>query len=307
MRDLTTARPKNSLRPCMFSDWIAYIDASPKTAQTYSRAIKRFLLYLQDHGRTDHPTRETVIAYRDLIATTCKATTVNSYLIAIKQFFKWTEQAGLYPNIAQNVKGLKLDRGFKKDYLTPTQVKRVFAGIDQTTEKGKRDFAILALMVTTGLRTVEVTRANIEDIRNVADFTALFVQGKGRTEKSEYVKLAPPIERALRAYLQDRGEKEETAPLFSSEANRNRGKRLTTRSISRIVKERLQAVGLDSNRLTAHSLRHTAATLNLLNGGTTEETQQLLRHKNINTTLIYSHALERANNESESRIAGVIF
>ena len=65
--------------------------------------------------------------------------------------------------------------------------------------------------------------------------------------------------------------------------------------------------GLESDRLTAHSLRHTAATLNLLNGGTVEETQQLLDHKNINTTLIYSHALERAKNNSEQRIAKAIF
>jgi integrase/recombinase XerC len=82
---------------------------------------------------------------------------------------------------------------------------------------------------------------------------------------------------------------------------------MTTRSISRIVKDRLIEAGFDSDRLTAHSLRHTAATLNLLNGGTVEETKQLLRHSNINTTLIYSHALERAKNDSENRIARAIF
>ena len=82
---------------------------------------------------------------------------------------------------------------------------------------------------------------------------------------------------------------------------------MTTRSISRVAKESLIDIGLDSDRLTAHSFRHTAATLNLLNGGTVEETQQLLGHKNINTTLIYSHALERAKNNSEKRIAKAIF
>lgn len=82
---------------------------------------------------------------------------------------------------------------------------------------------------------------------------------------------------------------------------------MTTRSISRIAKEHFIDVGLDSPRITAHSLRHTAATLNLLNGGSIEETQQLLGHKSITTTMIYSHALERANNNSENRIAGAIF
>lgn len=82
---------------------------------------------------------------------------------------------------------------------------------------------------------------------------------------------------------------------------------MTTRSISRIAKTRLVSAGLESSRLTGHSLRHTAATLNLLAGGTVEETQQLLGHANINTTLIYSHALERAKNNSEDRIAKAIF
>ena len=82
---------------------------------------------------------------------------------------------------------------------------------------------------------------------------------------------------------------------------------MTTRSISRLVKDHLVDAGMDSDRLTAHSLRHTAATLNLLNGGSVEETQQLLDHRNINTTLIYSHALERAKNNSENRIAKAIF
>lgn len=82
---------------------------------------------------------------------------------------------------------------------------------------------------------------------------------------------------------------------------------MTTRSVSRVAKESFIAVGLDSDRLTGHSLRHTAATLNLLNGGSLEETCQLLGHTNINTTRIYAHALERANNNSEARISKAIF
>jgi integrase/recombinase XerC len=162
-------------------------------------------------------------------------------------------------------------------------------------------------MVTAGLRTIEVARANIEDLRTVADFTALYIQGKGHEEKTDYIKVVEEVEDAIRDYLNARGEKDRKAPLFASIANRDAGERMTTRSVSRIAKERLIAVGLDSERLTAHSLRHTTATLNLLNGGTVEETQQLLRHTNINTTLIYSHALERAKNNSEARVAKAIF
>ena len=162
-------------------------------------------------------------------------------------------------------------------------------------------------MVTTGLRCVEITRANIEDLRTAGDSAALYIQGKGREEKTEYVKLAPPVEKALRDYLTDRGDTDGRAPLFISDSNHGRGGRITTRSVSRLVKNHLRAAGFNSDRLTAHSLRHTAATLNLLNGGTTEETRQLLRHASINTTLIYSHALEREANNSEARIAAAVF
>lgn len=227
--------------------------------------------------------------------------------MAVKLFFQWTEQEGLYPDIAKHIKGAKLDRDHKKDYLTPKQVSKLLASIDREGREVLRDYAIIALMVTSGLRTVEVMRANIEDIRTVADFTALYIQGKGHEEKNTYVKLVEPVEDAIRVYLDRRGEEEPDAPLFASESDRNIGERMTTRSISRIVKNALRAAGFNSDRLTAHSLRHTTATLNLLNGGTVEETQQLLRHTNINTTMIYSHALERAKNNSEERVAKAIF
>jgi len=290
----------------LFSRWIGYIDAKPKTVETYTRAIKQFFYYLSERG-INHPTREDILSYRDFLKDTKKPTTVQAYLMAVKQFFNWASQEGLYPNIAERVKGAKLDSGHKKDYLTSKQVGRLLSNIDRSTLKGLRDYAILSLMVTSGLRTIEVVRANIEDMRTVADFTALFIQGKGHEEKTDYIKLAEPVEEAIRAYLKARGTKDAKEPLFSSIANRNGGERMTTRSVSRIAKENLIEAGLDSERLTAHSLRHTTATLNLLNGGTVEETQQLLRHTNINTTLIYSHALERAKNNSEARVAKAIF
>lgn len=301
----------NNERPALveaviYDKWAAYIDASPKTIQTYTRAIKQFYSYLQAQG-ISRPTREDIVAYREYLKKDHKPTTIQGYLEAVKLFFQWTEREGLYPNIADRVKGVKLDREHKKDYLTSNQTAALLDSIDRTTLKGKRDYAILSLMVTTGLRTISIIRANIEDIRTAGDAMALYYQGKGHEEKADYVKLAAPVEKAIREYLKARGDAEGKEPLFISIAHRNTGERMTTRSISRVAKEHLIAAGLNSDRLTAHSLRHTAATLNLLNGGTVEETQQLLGHANINTTLIYSHALERAQNESENRIAAAIF
>lgn len=290
----------------LFSRWVSFIDAKPKTVETYTRNIRPFIYYVQDNG-ISQPTRADIIAFRDRMKESHKPNTVQGYMMAVRQFFRWAELEGLYPNVADHVKGVKIDSGFKKDYLTSKQVGKLLQTIDRSTLKGLRDYAILSLMVTTGLRTVEVMRANIEDMRTVADFTALYIQGKGHEERTDYVKVEPPVEDAIRAYLKARGKADGQEPLFASIAHKNSGERMTTRSISRIAKENMIEADLQSDRLTAHSLRHTTATLNLLNGGTPEETRQLLRHSNINTTLIYSHALERANNNSEARVAKAIF
>lgn len=295
-----------AVNPELFEKWVAYIDASPKTVETYSKAIKQFLLYLTTNN-INKPEREDIVRYRDSLKLSHKPTTVQSYMAAVKLFFQWTEQEHIYPNVADRIKGAKIDNEHKKDYLTTKQVNKVLNTVDRSSLKGLRDYAMLSLMVTTGLRTISIIRANVGDIRTAGDDTALYYQGKGHEEKADYVKIAEPVEEAIREYLKARGTVSEDSPLFGSIANRNDGERMTTRSISRAVKERLIDAGFNSERLTAHSLRHTAATLNLMNGGTVEETKQLLGHTNINTTLIYSHALERAKNNSERRVAKAIF
>ena len=150
-------------------------------------------------------------------------------------------------------------------------------------------------MVKCGLRICEVVRANVEDLRN----GRLYIQGKGKDEKSEFVRIPQLVEIALRNYLVEiKVKNKECMPLFVCLSNRNNKQqgRMTKRSISRIVKERLKKAGYDSERLTAHSLRHSAITLSLLSGATIQQAQQLARHTNINTTMIYAHNLTAENN-----------
>lgn len=191
----------------------------------------------------------------------------------------------------------------QKDPLGRDQVLQVLERIDTASVRGLRDRAIILLMATSGLRDIEVVRANGTDLQLQTDFMALFIQGKGHTEKADYVKVAQPVQNAIEAYQRARPSMGDPLPLFASLSRQNPGQRLTTRSLSRIIKGRFRDAELDSPRLTAHSLRHTAATLNLQYGGTLEETRQLLRHTSLNTTLIYAHALEKAQNRSEERIA----
>ncbi len=291
----------------LFTRFIAYLDSTPKTVETYTRALRQLFNYLSFNGITQ-PQREDIIAFRDeLKASGHKPTTIQNYITATKLFFKWTAQEGLYPNVAEHLKGAKLNRDHKKDYLTSRQVKEVLDSVERESLKGLRDYAILTLMVTGGLRTIEVIRADIGDLRTVGEYTVLYVQGKGREEKTEYIKISPQVERAIRAYLIARGETDEATPLFTSTSNNNKGERLTTRSVSGIVKERLKGAGYDSSRLTAHSLRHTAVTLSLLAGKDIAEVQQFARHANIATTMIYNHALDQAKNSCSEAIAQAIF
>lgn len=142
----------------------------------------------------------------------------------------------------------------------------------QTIEQ-LRDYALINLLLRTGLRSIEAERSNIEDIRQEVGQALLYIQGKDRDEKDAFVILTAATLEPLQAYLKARGEKNGAAPLFCSFSNRAKGERLTTRSIRRIIKEAMRASGIDSKRLTAYSLRHTAITFSLLGVATIQEAQ----------------------------------
>ena len=290
----------------LFFKFASFIDAKPKTIATYTRALRQFFRFLSLRG-IRQPTREDVMTFREELRQEHKATTVQNYIVAVRLFFKWTEQEGIYKNVADKIKGAAISKEHKKDYLTPQQVKTVLSCIERKTLSGRRDYALLGLMLTGGLRTIEASRANIEDLRTIADTTALFIQGKGREEKTDFVKIPAQVEAALRGYLRLRTDAAPSDPLFSSTSNNSQGQRLTTRSISAIVKGRLKNAGFNSERLTAHSLRHTAVTLSLLGGQGIQEVQQFARHSSITTTQIYAHNLDRMKNQCEVTIAQAIF
>ena len=306
LRENTSLQAGQAVTEALYNSFLSYLDASPKTVQTYRRAIGQFMKYLALNGITQ-PTREDVIAFREELKADHKPSTIQNYVTAVRLFFQWTAQANLYPDIAQHIKGAKLTKEHKKDYLTSSQVKHLLADMEKDTVQGRRDYAIFSLMVTGGLRDIEVHRANIEDLRTLGDNTVLYLQGKGREERAEYVKIPAQVEKAIRASLADRKDAKGNQPLFISLSNNSKGDRITTRSISGIVKANLVRAGYDSDRLTAHSLRHTAVTLSLLGGMKLEEVQQFARHSNISTTQIYAHNLERAKNPCENTIASMIF
>lgn len=291
----------------MFGDFISYLDAAPSTVATYTRALRPFIAYLRENGITA-PEREDVIRYRDGLKETRKPATVQIYMTAVRLFFQWAEDNRLYSDVTRRVKVAKVDRTeHAKDYLTPGQVVDVLeAAKKEPGIRGLRDYAMLMLMFSAGLRTIEVSRANVEDLRPRGEHSVIYVQGKGHEDRRIYVRISPDTEKAVREYLKARGAKD-GEPLFMCTGNRrSEGGRMTTRSVSKTAKEAMKAAGYDSERLTAHSTRHTAVTLALLNGESLEKVKQFARHANMNTTLIYAHELEQDKNDCSDVIAAAI-
>ena len=247
------------------------------------------------------------------IVVKCKPNTVKQYLQSVCQFFKWTASEGLYPNIAENIHAPKVRTdAHRKEALSAADVltieksiaanaesrtaaaaanrKDTAGRIDRATEQGKRLYAMYLLAVNCGLRTIEISRANIKDMETKNGSSYLFIWGKGHTEADTKKTLAPEVKAAIDDYLASRTDaKTGNSPLFVSTGNRSGGKRIAATTISTMLKRAMQQAGFDSERITAHSLRHTAGTNVQELTGNLYLTQQYMRHANPATTEIYLH------------------
>lgn len=245
---------------------------------------------------------------------TCKPNTVKQYLQSVRQFFSWTAANGFYPNIAANVHAPKVRQDVhRKDALTAADVLTIEKSIEATTEarqtaaaeaakdtagrisrateQGKRLYAMYTLAVNAGLRTVELSRANVKDLEIKGGRAVLYVWGKGHFEPDARKPLAPEVYAAIRDYLDSRSDRPAAnSPLFVSTGNRSGGSRIAPTTISKMLKKAMQGAGYDSDRITAHTLRHTAGNNVMeLTGNNLFDTQMYMRHTDPKTTEIYLH------------------
>ena len=150
------------------------------------------------------------------------------------------------------------------------------------------------------MRTVEISRANIKDLVTKSGNTVLYIWGKGHSEPDQKKPIAPEVAEAINDYLNSRTDRPTgNSPLFVSTGNRSRGRRIAATTISTMLKKAMQAAGFNSERITAHSLRHTAGTAVMELTGDLYTAQKYMRHANPATTEIYLH------NETESQEAGI--
>ena len=294
--------------------FITFAQVSGKSAETYLKALRQMYKYFMLNNITQ-PTEEDLIEWKAWLqeheeegqTVTHKPATIRLYVTAAKLFFSWLEKENLYRNIARYVKNEKPDSEPKKDYLTTAQIRKLLAAVDRSTLAGKRDYAIMVLAITGGLRTIEISRANVEDLTIRGNNSVIYVMGKGCNTKNKFINVPEETETAIREYLQARGNNDIKMPMFSSNSNNNSGGRMSTRAISGMIKGYMKKAGYNNHRLTAHSLRHTAVTLALLQDIDLQEVSQFARHKSIETTQIYAHNLQMEQNRCGDAIAETIF
>lgn len=283
------------------------VQVAESSKRVYGRSLKIFTNWLLENG-IERIDRRTIIDYKtSLDGRQLSVATKQNYFVAVKVLFEWlsNETNDICPNFTSGIKVPKVGKTFKKKALGAEQSAGLIKSIDVNTDKGKRDLAVIALMLFCGLRCVEIQRANVGDLDSKLEF--LSVQGKGKADKTDRVRIGDKLRKILQMYLSTIDTSDKSQALFRSKARRNLNQRMTTRSISGIVKNALRRYGIDDRSVTAHSLRHTSATIALKQGLPIDEVSKAMRHASINTTMIYNHAISEENNRSEETIENAIF
>lgn len=285
----------------LLEDFYKSIDVDEITIRTYRKGIDNFLKWYKDNAIIQLD-KKTMLSYKEYLKNTYKPTTATTYLSGVRNLFKFLEELG-YPNPMKNIKGIKIAREFRKQPLTREQVFKIDDNKHNNLNslQDYRDYAIFNLLIRNGLREIELFRANKDDLIQTNGRYALKIMGKGKTDKTQITILEDGALIPLLKYLDKRGQ-DTYDPLFIGLASNKYGTRLTTKSISRLIKTMLKDNGYISKDLTAHSLRHTAITFALKGGASLQDAKELARHSDINTTLIYSHNIDRVENAPEQYI-----
>lgn len=288
----------------LLSYFVSTQDVKESSRKLYSRTLKLFFEWVEEKGKVIAGlTRTDIIEYKeDLFGKGLSSLSVASYLTSLRKFYEWAEAEKLYPNIVKGVKTPRRVQTFKKQHLTEEKSGELLSHFESLS---LRDFAIVNLILRTGLRTIEVVRADVGDITFKGGRRILRVWGKGHDTKDDFVVLTDKTFEPIKRYLDSRKGAKPTEPLFSSDSHRNSGERLTTRTISGLCKGGLKAIGLDGREFTAHSLRHTTAVTILKNGGDLTQAQNVLRHTSPTTTQIYVESIKeelRLQNAPEALI-----
>lgn len=265
-------------------------NASALTLKSYAEDLDSLLVYFTEEvGAVPTVDRVTVGVLRGYLAYLHECgyarTSIARRLACLRSFFRYCRREGW--TTGNPAKALRTPRTGRKlpHFLSAEQIATLLEAPPANEPQGIRDRAILETMYSAGLRVAELVSLNGEDWDR--DANILRVIGKGRKER-----IAPVgsfAARALARWLEVRDPDPSASPEQAAALFLNRfGRRLTTRSIGRMLEKYLKLTGL--NRLTTpHTLRHSFATHLLDGGADLRSVQELLGHKSLTTTQIYTH------------------
>lgn len=285
----------------LVTDFLEYCeiekDLSELTIRNYDHYLRRFLSFTNTSKPKDitldlvRKYRIKLNRYRDENGEDLKKVTQNYHIIALRAFLKYLAKRDIETLAAEKIELAKQDERII-EFLDIEELEQIFAEATPKDENDIirfRDRAILELLFSTGLRVSELVALNRDSVSLKKDeFT---VRGKG--DKPRLVFLSAHAKQWISQYLSLRSDK--LKPLFINhtrakkvKANQNPTRRLTSRSIERIVKKYAKLAGI-MKKVTPHTLRHSFATDLLMNGADIRSVQSMLGHSSITTTQIYTH------------------
>lgn len=299
----------------VIGEFINSRSANTNTQSKYRRIIRQMLKYFTAQGIT-MPTEDDANCYINTLRNEVDENgkqkspyTIRLYSTVMKSFFAFLGRKGYYADITADVKvNIKKSKTHNRKSLNQNQAERLIGAIDGTDIISLRNKAIVALALTTGVRTVEIERADKGDLTEADGYWELKVQGKGRTSKDEIVKVMPWVAQMIFNYLSKRGEVSNTDPLFASTARNNKkyGIRYSAQSVGKMLKSTMKAAGIDDTQITAHSTRHYAATTAIKQGVDLREVSAMLRHSSLDVTMTYLHDISLETRRAEAAVAATL-
>ena len=281
----------------LYMDYLSEKDISRGTYEFYKIILKQYTSYLKERNIL-YATTSDVLNYKKLlIQKGYKESFIHATLSTIKSFYKYLKlhktrlelDKVYHIDMTENIVNKRRQSATFKPTLSKEDAKYLLITLESSRKYiwHYRDYALIYLMLTTALRSIEVRRAKFKDITSIGDTYILNIQGKGRSSKDSYVKLTPSVKSAIDVYLSLR--KDYNPYLFISHSYHTHTLYLSRNAIKDILARALKISSLEHLKLSPHSLRHTAATLNLKSGAKLEDIRLQLRHSDISTTSIYIH------------------
>ncbi len=272
----------------LIKGFIDSLNRRETTKETYRKALREYSKWL---GGTapETLTSNDIQRYKDYILSKhLTSASMSSYLTAVRRFYDYLVSIGRAgENPARKVKGAPRPRRHLTDPISRRDVGRLLDAIDSTTPLGRRDEAILSLMVRAGLSEIEIVRLNLGDLKSRGGSKVIYVQGKSKDRKDEYVTLTPSLEESLGRYIEERGASGPEEPLFWGVGNRAVKDRISTRGLRARINHYFETSGIKKKGVKPASLRHTAAMLAIEEGATVSEIQRLLRLRTTESALQY--------------------